>query len=186
MLQPDRVSRTVIKAGQDGASELRSPGEPRTSTLGSRADQRASTDEGPGRESAEHELQRLSVPTTPRHGATSKTPVRGVPPPPPPMSSRLIARPRAPESALLASVRVDEQGRVLSAFGDVDLLSQLVAYVVQLMALVQAELSLDRFAALHAELAGQRVLVFADATEVVGLMMRPGSEAQDLKQRLGV
>lgn len=162
MRQRDRVSQTVLKADQNGAA-------------------RPSDEE-------DDDIHRISLPPPPPLADLSRTPVRGVPPPPPPAgASRLFARSvSAPERALLASVRIDGQGNVMSSFGDTDLLSQLVAYVTQLMALVQAELSLDPFAALHAELEGKRVLVFEDAGETVGLLMRPGPEAHDLRQRLGV
>ncbi|MEY4514321.1 MAG: hypothetical protein RLZZ450_6443, partial [Pseudomonadota bacterium] len=116
-----------------------------------------------------------------------------VPPPPPPATS--ARRSSVPDeslqhdSALIASVRVDNNGEVVGTFageGTGDLLPQLVAYVTRLIALVRVDFSLDPFEALHAELSGMRIVLFEDAGEMVGLMMRPGSALQELRQRLGV
>jgi len=106
-------------------------------------------------------------------------------PPPPPPSERSAARSR-PAGLALASVRLDSSGAVMASQGSVDLLSQLVAYVGRLAALLSQELSLDAFSALHAELLGLRVVVFQDAGELVGLMLEPGQHVQELRQRLGV
>jgi hypothetical protein len=86
-------------------------------------------------------------------------------------------------------VRVDSQGALVGTFagdGTGDLLPQLVAYVTRLITLLRADFSLDPFEALHAELSGMRIVLFEDGGETVGLMMRPGSAVQELRQRLGV
>jgi hypothetical protein len=83
-------------------------------------------------------------------------------------------------------VRLDRVGQVVASSGEVDLLSQLVAYIGRLASLLSSELSLDPFVALHAELVGTRVIVFADAGELVGLLFEPGAQPQLLRQRLGI
>lgn len=114
-----------------------------------------------------------------RSGSVLRPPLRGVPPPPP---ARVTPR----LDALLASVRLDGRGELIAATGDSQTLAELTAYAMQLMALVRAELALDPFAALHAELAGHAVLLFEDAGDMVGVLLRSGSEAQELAQQLGV
>jgi hypothetical protein len=132
--------------------------------------------------SSSHEAPRFDTPPAPRRSK--------VPPPPP--SGRRSAAPNEPAnvgSALIASVRVDSNGAVVGTFageGTGDLLPQLVAYATRLIALLRADFALDPFEALHAELSGMRIMLFEDAGEMVGLMMRPGSAVQELRQRLGV
>ncbi len=97
------------------------------------------------------------------------------------------AKSRSPEdAAIVASVRVDVRGEVVGTFGPDDQLGQLVAYVSRVAALVQADFALEPFDALHAELTGKRVLIYRDAGELVGVVMKPSAEAQELRQRLGV
>lgn len=128
-------------------------------------------------------LGRLSEPPPRR-----SEPVRRASPPPPPVPSRSSSMSGIPDagSSLLACVRLDPRGDVVGAFGSDEQLAQLVAYVSRIAALVQADFALDPFDALHAELSGKRVLIFQDGRELVGLVMKPSSAAQELRQRLGV
>lgn len=113
--------------------------------------------------------------------------VRGVPLPPPARGPEAtLTDELGDDFTLLASVRVDAHGTLIDASGDHDHLTQLVAYVTRLVSLIQADLALDPFEALHAELAGLRVLVLTEAGETFGLLMQPGSAAQALRQRLGL
>lgn len=109
-------------------------------------------------------------------------------PPPPPASARVPFLGGEPlhEESVVASVRIDASGQLLGSSGTSDLLPQLVAYVSRLIALLRVDFALDPFEALHAELSGLRMLVIEDAGEMVGLLMRPGPAAQQLRQRLGV
>ena len=113
--------------------------------------------------------------------------LRGVPPPPTPSGPRAtLANELIDDFTRLASVRVDAYGTLIDASGDHDHLVQLVAYVTRLVSLIQSDFGLDPFEALHAELAGLRVLVLKEAGETFGLLMQPGSAAKALRQRLGV
>ncbi|MDB4975515.1 MAG: Response regulator [Myxococcaceae bacterium] len=113
---------------------------------------------------------------------------RNIPPPPPSQARRSSPTPAQAGSdpALVASVRVDARGTLVSSFGSSDHLAQLVAYVAHLVALIQADFALDTFQGLHAELAGLRVLIFHEAGDLVGVLMEPGSASTELRQRLGV
>jgi hypothetical protein len=106
-----------------------------------------------------------------------------LPPLPPPARKSSVPD---EDTAVIASVRIDMHGEVVGAFGGDDQLAQLVAYVSRIATLVQCDFALDPFEALHAELAGKRVLIYHDDNDLVGVVMRPSSAAQELRQRLGV
>jgi Domain of unknown function (DUF4388) len=119
--------------------------------------------------------------------APSSVPARRMPPPPPTAARRsLVDGEPLGGSSLIASVRIDARGEVVGAFGSDEQLPQLVAYVSRVASLLQAAFALDPFDALHAELSGKRVLIFQDQDELVGLVMKPSSAAQELRQRFGV
>ncbi|HEX5657034.1 MAG TPA: hypothetical protein VFX59_07555, partial [Polyangiales bacterium] len=105
-------------------------------------------------------------------------------PPPPPAKARVEAREQNQD--VLASVRIDARGEVHSSAGGDEQLGQLVAYVSRIASLVQADFALDPFDALHAELAGKRVLIYQEGDALIGLVMKPSSAAQELRQKLGV
>jgi hypothetical protein len=125
------------------------------------------------------------------------------PPPPPPRSERPSALPPVSlprpvdtgtprksepprDDSVLATVRIDARGEVVTGFGSDERLAQLVAYVSRVATLLQADFALDPFDALHAELSGKRVLIYAEAGELVGVVMKPSAAAQALRQRHGV
>jgi Domain of unknown function (DUF4388) len=119
--------------------------------------------------------------------APSSVPARRRPPPPPGAARGPFVGGEPPAgSSLIASVRIDARGEVVGAFGSDEQLPQLVAYVSRVASLLQAAFALDPFEALHAELSGKRLLIFQDQDELVGLVMKPGSAAQELRQRFGV
>lgn len=124
-----------------------------------------------------------------------------IPPPPalyPPSSTAPLApvpsvasvAPVAPvaraESAIVASVRVSEDGQVTTGHGDGEALSQLVSYTVRLATLAGAHLGLGPLDALYADLGDRRVVVFNDDGDTVGLVLTPGSTVNDLRRQLGV
>ena len=78
---------------------------------------------------------------------------------------------------MIASVRIDMNGDVISEHGQNEQLAPLVAYVTRIGALLGATLGLEPFDAMHVELGGKRLLVFADGGEMVGLMMSAGPAA---------
>ncbi|MDB4989625.1 MAG: hypothetical protein JWN04_4803, partial [Myxococcaceae bacterium] len=115
------------------------------------------------------------------------TRARSLPPLPPAHARRpFLQGEPIHDAALIASVRVDARGALVSSFGSGDQLAQLVAYIAHVVGLIQADFALDTFQALHAELSGQRMLMFQEGGDVVGLLMQPGEGAQELRQRLGV
>jgi hypothetical protein len=87
--------------------------------------------------------------------------------------------------AVRASVRVSPNGEVLNADGDVEMFGALVAYVTRLSVVLGTELGLEPFDSLHAELGGERLVVFADGPDTVGLLLRAGATAQELRKQLG-
>jgi hypothetical protein len=87
--------------------------------------------------------------------------------------------------AVRASVRVSPNGEVLATEGDVAMFGELVAYVTRLGTVVGAELALDAFESLHAELGGERLVVFMDGPDTVGLLLPAGATAQELRKQLG-
>jgi hypothetical protein len=123
-------------------------------------------------------------------GRLSEPPGRRSEPPPQVTLPRPIdpvrAERRPAHDDQLASVRIDARGEVRSSSGGDEQLAQLVAYVSRIAALVQADFALDPFDALHAELSGKRVLIYKEDDELVGTVWRPGSAAQELRQKLGV
>jgi hypothetical protein len=90
------------------------------------------------------------------------------------------------EPPMIASVRIDMNGEVISEHGENDHLAPLVAYVTRIGALLGATLGLESFEALHVELGDKRLLVFADGGEMVGLMMSAGPAVSELRHQLGV
>ncbi|MFT3923173.1 MAG: DUF4388 domain-containing protein [Myxococcales bacterium] len=112
-----------------------------------------------------------------------------------PLSSALTLAPRPDhhggldaldEPAMIASVRLDMNGELISEHGQNEHLAPLVAYVTRIGALLGATLGLESFDALHVELGGKRLLVFADGGEMVGLMMSAGPAVNELRHQLGV
>lgn len=87
---------------------------------------------------------------------------------------------------VIASVRLNEQGQLVSAAGRSQLLAQLVAYVTRMSAIVAHHLALEPFAALEAELGGQRAFVYVEGTDLVGLVLAEGAEAAEQRKRLGL
>lgn len=107
-------------------------------------------------------------------------------PPPPPAELRRPSTPPSEDQSVLASVRMNAQGAVVGSSGGDDQLAQLTAYVARVAALIQDDFALAPFDALHAELAGKRVLIYRSQGELIGMVMKPGSAAQELRQKLGV
>jgi hypothetical protein len=95
------------------------------------------------------------------------------------------ARPPGREHAVRASVRLSSNGELISAEGDEEMFGELVAYLIRLGAVLGAELALEPFESLHAELGGERLVVFADGADTVGLLLRPGATASELRRQLG-
>lgn len=89
------------------------------------------------------------------------------------------------EAAVRAMVRISPNGEVLMSEGDQDMFAELVAYLTRLGAVLGAELALEPFESLHAELGGERLLVFLDGPDTVGLLLHKGPTAQELRQHLG-
>jgi Domain of unknown function (DUF4388) len=88
--------------------------------------------------------------------------------------------------AVIASVRLNEYGQLVSSTGKAQVLAQLVAYVTRMTAIVAHHLALSPFVALEAELGGQRVLVFVDGADLVGLVLADGASAAELRKQLGL
>lgn len=113
-------------------------------------------------------------------------------PPPPPLpntmanSMQATAPSERPESAVVASVRISEDGQVIPGHGDADTLSQLVAYTMRLGTLAGAHLGLGPMDALYADLGDRRVVVFNDQGDTVGLVLTPGTTVTELRRQLGV
>lgn len=129
-------------------------------------------------------------PTQAATGPRAVTMRREPPPiPPPPALLPPTSQPPPParvESAILASVRVSEDGEVTAGHGDGEALSQLVSYTVRLATLAGAHLGLGPLDALYADLGDRRVVVFNDDGDTVGLVLTPGSTVNDLRRQLGV
>jgi hypothetical protein len=87
---------------------------------------------------------------------------------------------------LLASVRIDVNGEVVSQHGSVDTLAPLVAYVTRMGALLSFQLGLHAFEAISADLGPHKALVFVEGKEMVGLLLAPGPLYQELRHQLGV
>jgi hypothetical protein len=87
---------------------------------------------------------------------------------------------------LLASVRIDVNGEVVSQHGSVDTLAPLVAYVTRIGALLSFQLGLHAFEAVSADLGPHKALVFVEGKEMVGLLLAPGPLYQELRQQLDV
>jgi hypothetical protein len=92
----------------------------------------------------------------------------------------------AEEPAMIGSVRIDMNGDVIALHGQNEQLAPLVAYITRIGALLGATLGLESFDALHVELGGKRLLVFADGGEMVGLMLSAGPAVNELRLQLGV
>jgi hypothetical protein len=90
------------------------------------------------------------------------------------------------EGPLIASVRIDMNGELVSQHGPVDTLAPLVAYVTRVGALLGSQLGLRAFEALSADLGGQKVLIFVEGDEMVGLLLSPGAMCAEIRQSLGV
>lgn len=90
------------------------------------------------------------------------------------------------EGSLLASVRIDVNGQIVSHHGDVAALAPLVAYVTRLGAILGAQLGLRPFEALSAELGAHRALIFVDGNEMVGLLLVNGLTYAELRRQLRV
>ena len=100
-------------------------------------------------------------------------------------SLEINPEPTAREHAVRASVRLSSGGELVSAEGDEEMFGELVAYLIRLGAVLGAELALEPFESLHAELGGERLVVFADGSDTVGLLLRPGATASELRRQLG-
>jgi len=131
----------------------------------------------------------LRAPTNPEQSTVRRAPTRDPahatlrPPITPP--ARAAGR-GAAESLVLASVRLDLNGELVSAHGDAEMLGAVVAYVTRIGALLGPQLGLAAFEALYAELGARRLVVFVDGSEMVGLVLTPGSTVQELRRQLGV
>lgn len=90
------------------------------------------------------------------------------------------------DAPVLASVRLSTAGEVLSSNGKAEQLAELVAYVTRIGELIGTELALDPFESLYAELGDERLLVFSDGDDVVGLLLTPGTTAEELRRQLGM
>jgi hypothetical protein len=88
--------------------------------------------------------------------------------------------------AMIASVRIDMNGEIVTEHGSHENLAALTAYVTRIGALLGVSLGLEAFDAMHVELGATRLLVFADGSEMVGLMMSPGPAVNELRQQLSV
>ncbi len=88
--------------------------------------------------------------------------------------------------AMIASVRIDMNGEIVTEHGNHENLAALTAYVTRIGALLGVAMGLESFEAMHVELGGKRLLVFADGAEMVGLLMLPGPAVNELRQQLGV
>jgi hypothetical protein len=98
---------------------------------------------------------------------------------------RAPAEPPARESAVRAAVRVSPNGELLSAEGDTAMFAELVSYLVRLGVVLGGELALEPVESLHAELGSERLVVFTDGADTVGLLLRAGAMAQELRKQLG-
>jgi hypothetical protein len=86
--------------------------------------------------------------------------------------------PPAPgDSALTASVRIDMNG---------DIVAEHVSYVTRLCTLLGPTLGLAPFEAMSVELGAQRVLIFSDGADMVGLQVHPGPAYQELRRQLRI
>lgn len=121
--------------------------------------------------------------TGPRAVPMRREPPQLPPPPPPTPATQLAER---SESAVIASVRISEDGQVIPGHGDADTLSQLVAYTMRLGTLAGAHLGLEPMDALYADLGDRRVMVFNDQGDTVGLVLTPGTTVAELRRQLGV
>ncbi len=92
----------------------------------------------------------------------------------------------ASSSSLLASVRINVDGEVVSHSGSAETLAPLVAYVTRMGALLATQLGLRGFEALSADLGGQKALIFVEGHEMVGLLLSSGSMFTEVRQQLGV
>lgn len=99
-----------------------------------------------------------------------------VPAPPGPAASA--------DGALTASVRIDMNGDIVAEHGDVAHLAQLVSYVTRLCVLLGPSLGLAPFDAMCVELGAQRLLIFSDGGDMVGLHVKPGPAHQELRKQL--
>jgi hypothetical protein len=102
----------------------------------------------------------------------------------------LVSAPPGPpasvDSALTASVRIDMNGDIVAEHGDVAHLAQLVSYVTRLCTLLGPNLGLAAFEAMSVELGAQRVLIFSDGADMVGLQVHPGPAFQELRRQLRI
>lgn len=89
-------------------------------------------------------------------------------------------------ASLLASVRINLDGDLVSQSGSADSLASLVAYVTRMGALLGVQLGLRAFEALSADLGEQKALIFVEGHEMVGLLMSAGGTYAELRQQLGV
>lgn len=115
----------------------------------------------------------------------SDSPPRGLPLPRDPLPAPRESARAARDGSVRASVRVSTNGKLLAAEGDMDLFAELVAYVTRLGVVLGAELALEPFESLYAEFAGERLVVFLDGGDTVGLLLSAGATAQELRRQLG-
>ncbi len=97
-----------------------------------------------------------------------------------------LASPSAVDAALVASVRIDMNGDVVGEHGETAHLAQLVSYVTRLCTLVGPALGLAPFEAMSVEIGAQRVLIFSDEGDMVGLHIHPGPAYQELRKQLRI
>jgi hypothetical protein len=97
-----------------------------------------------------------------------------------------VSHAMAREGPVIASVRIDMNGEVVSHNGPSDSIAPLVAYVTRMGALLGPQLGLEPFEALAAELGKRRALVFVEGDEMVGLLLPAGALCQELRQQLGL
>jgi hypothetical protein len=93
---------------------------------------------------------------------------------------------RAPaRHAVRASVRVTPNGDINHTEGELAMFGEFVAYATRLGVVMGAELALEPFESLHAEVGDERLLVFNDGADTVGLIMPAGAAAAELRKQLG-
>jgi hypothetical protein len=91
----------------------------------------------------------------------------------------------AARHAVRASVRVTPNGDVHRSEGELSMFGEFVAYATRLGVVLGGELALEPFESLHAEMGDERLLVFCDGEDIVGLLMPAGAAAAELRKQLG-
>lgn len=158
------IEALLLRAAQSHDEDVQRRSEPPVRALPNRESLRS---QAPSREA-----------TGPRAVPMRRDPPQLPPPPPLPVER--------PESSVVASVRISEDGQVIPGHGDADTLSQLVAYTMRLGTLAGAHLGLGPMDAIYADLGDRRVVVFNDAGDTVGLVLTPGTTVTELRRQLGV